>query len=100
MTEFFFFAVLFSSLGNITEGCASTGTHFNPLNKKHGSPNNGPDARHVGDMGNLEAGHDGVAWVHYDDYLMSLNGPFSIVGRAVVVHAVCRVSFFLISSVC
>jgi Cu-Zn family superoxide dismutase len=63
----------------------STGGHFNP--EKH--PHAGRDAaqRHAGDLGNLEAGQDGKATVDFVDSQLQLNGPNSIVGRAVVVHA-------------
>lgn len=62
----------------------SAGGHFNPEGTKHG----GPDAaeRHVGDLGNLVADENGHA--HYDriDSQLSLEGPHSIIGRAVIVH--------------
>lgn len=61
----------------------STGPHFNPL----GAPHAAPDARmrHVGDLGNIES-KDGVATYDYTDPVLSLHGPTSILGRAVVVH--------------
>lgn len=64
---------------------SSAGGHFNPTDKKHGGPET--EERHVGDMGNLVADENGVA--HYDrvDDLMELNGPNSIIGLSVVVHA-------------
>lgn len=62
----------------------SAGGHYNPMDMQHA----GPDAveRHVGDLGNITAGEDGSA--HYDrvDAHLSLDGEYSIVGRAVVVH--------------
>lgn len=63
----------------------SAGGHFNPENKNHGGPDD--DVRHVGDLGNLEAGDNGTAQYEYTDSLISLNGPHSIVGRAIIVHA-------------
>jgi superoxide dismutase, Cu-Zn family len=64
---------------------ASAGGHFNPTYKKHGGPDSAE--RHVGDLGNLVADERGVA--HYDriDSVISLNGSYSIVGKALVVHA-------------
>lgn len=64
---------------------SSAGGHFNPFGKKHGGPDD-PD-RHAGDMGNLVADEKGHA--HYDrvDDLLEINGPNSIIGRSVVVHA-------------
>ena len=45
------------------------------------------EERHVGDLGNVVAGDDGVAKFDFTDKLIKLNGPMSIVGRAMVVHA-------------
>jgi len=63
----------------------SAGGHFNPTNKKHGSPD--AEERHVGDLGNLVADDNGRA--HYErlDKVISLNGPNSIIGRGIIVHA-------------
>ncbi|XP_076358638.1 superoxide dismutase [Cu-Zn]-like [Tachypleus tridentatus] len=71
--------------GDLTNGCTSAGGHYNPFGKDHGSPSD--KLRHVGDLGNVEAGYDGVAKVHLNDSFLSLTGPLSIVGRAIVVHA-------------
>ncbi|XP_021898292.1 superoxide dismutase [Cu-Zn] 2 [Carica papaya] len=73
------------SFGDTTNGCNSTGPHFNPLNKNHGAPSD--KERHAGDLGNIVAGPDGVAEVCLKDRLIPLSGSHSIVGRAVVVHA-------------
>jgi Cu-Zn family superoxide dismutase len=61
------------------------GGHFNPEKKPHA----GPDAaeRHDGDFGNIESGADGKATYKRVDKLATLNGPHSIIGRAVIVHA-------------
>lgn len=63
----------------------SAGGHYNPEDNQHA----GPDAenRHVGDMGNIEAGADGMATKSYVDSVITLNGPNSIIGHAVIVHA-------------
>ncbi|THH05503.1 hypothetical protein EW145_g4745 [Phellinidium pouzarii] len=72
-------------LGDATSGCTSAGPHFNPLGKTHGAPSD--SNRHVGDLGNIQSDASGVASLSFSDKLLSLNGPFSIVGRSVVVHA-------------
>ncbi len=63
----------------------NTGSHFNPEGKKHG----GHDAedRHVGDLGNVDADENGKATIKLTDTLLSLHGPHSILGRAIIVHA-------------
>ena len=43
--------------------------------------------RHVGDLGNVAADPFGNAYYCFKDDKISLFGDFSIVGRAVVVHA-------------
>lgn len=73
------------SLGDLSNGCLSTGSHFNPYDKPHGAPSD--SVRHVGDLGNIESDEYGTATVALKDSFISLNGPLSIVGRAVVVHA-------------
>jgi hypothetical protein len=45
------------ALGDTTNGCLSTGPHFNPNNKEHGAPED--TIRHAGDLGNITAGEDG-----------------------------------------
>jgi len=70
--------------GDTTNGCLSTGPHFNPNNLDHGAPED--EIRHAGDLGNVTAGNDGVAEISIKDLQIPLSGANSIVGRAVVVH--------------
>uniref|UniRef100_A0A1B6CGP8 Superoxide dismutase [Cu-Zn] n=1 Tax=Clastoptera arizonana TaxID=38151 RepID=A0A1B6CGP8_9HEMI len=70
--------------GDLREGCKSAGSHYNPFNVQHGSPTD--PYRHIGDLGNIEAGEDGVVQLQISDPLISLVGPQSIIGRGVVVH--------------
>ncbi|CAI5508933.1 unnamed protein product [Closterium sp. Naga37s-1] len=72
-------------LGDLSNGCMSTGPHFNPAGKTHGAP--GDNERHAGDLGNLVANESGVATVSLTDLQIPLSGPNSVLGRAVVVHA-------------
>lgn len=63
----------------------SAGGHFNPGKMNHGAPMD--MSRHAGDMGNLEADASGKAHLEYTDAKMQLDGPFSIIGRSMIVHA-------------
>ena len=62
----------------------SAGGHFNPLNMPHGAPTD--VKRHLGDLGNLTADDTGKAHYEWTDPLIKLNGPNSIVGRALIIH--------------
>ncbi len=63
----------------------SAGGHFNPENTKHGAPSDAE--RHVGDLGNIEAGEDGTAHLEMTDSMISFSGEHSIIGRGIIVHA-------------
>jgi superoxide dismutase, Cu-Zn family len=63
----------------------SAGGHFNPSGQRHGGPSD--KERHVGDFGNIEAKADGKGYYDRVDTMITLDGPHSIIGRAVVVHA-------------
>lgn len=63
----------------------SAGGHYNPLNARHGAPTD--KERHVGDLGNITADDNGNATINLTDNVISLNGKYSITGRAVVIHA-------------
>jgi len=63
----------------------SAGGHFNPMSQPHGAPQ--ASARHVGDLGNVEAGADGVATLDWTDAHLAFDGHHAVVGRAVIVHA-------------
>jgi Cu-Zn family superoxide dismutase len=63
----------------------SAGGHFNPMTQPHGAPT--ASARHVGDLGNIEANADGVATLDLTDSQLALSGMHGILGRAVIVHA-------------
>lgn len=69
---------------NSFAGCTSAGPHFNPKGKTHGGP--GDAERHVGDLGNVTAGGDGVAKIDVKDSLISLFGENNVVGRTMVVR--------------
>jgi len=69
------------AFGDVSNGCASTGGHYNPQNKEHGAP---ADAnRHAGDLGNINVGADGTAKIDITDKGFKIP---EILGRAVVCH--------------
>ncbi|CAJ0578455.1 unnamed protein product, partial [Mesorhabditis spiculigera] len=70
--------------GDLGDGCLATGAHYNPHKMTHGAPTD--SNRHIGDLGNINAPASGNLDIRVADTLASLNGQFSILGRAVVVH--------------
>ena len=70
--------------GDLTNGCTSAGPHYNPFGKEHGGPD--MEERHVGDLGNVEAGDDETAKYFREDQLVTLFGPYHVLGRTCVVH--------------
>jgi Cu-Zn family superoxide dismutase len=71
--------------GDLTNECLSAGPHYNPNNLTHGPPND--NQRHVGDLGNIVADSNGSAVFQITDSQIKLLGVHSVLGRAVVVHA-------------
>jgi superoxide dismutase, Cu-Zn family len=71
--------------GNLSQGFASLGSHFNPFGKNHGGPSE--ETRHVGSLGNITANEEGVAKIDISDNLVKLIGPQSVIGRSIAVHA-------------
>jgi Cu-Zn family superoxide dismutase len=63
---------------------SSAGGHFNPTGMSHSMPMS--EKRHAGDMGNIEADSDGKVHLDYIDPVMKLNGQYSIIGHAVIIH--------------
>ena len=72
--------------GDLSNGCDSAGPHFNPTEEDHGSLTS--SIRHVGDFGNLES-VSLLKDVLFDFMVpnLSLIGPYSIIGRSVIIHA-------------
>ena len=69
-----------------TNGCDSTGPHFNPKMVVHGAPDDEDTRRHAGDFGNILADDTGLVLVNMTDRHISLGRQNSILGRAFVVH--------------
>ncbi|KAG6624405.1 hypothetical protein CIPAW_16G024800 [Carya illinoinensis] len=46
------------ALGDTTNGCMSTGPHFNPAGKEYGAPED--ENQHAGDLGNVTIGDDAL----------------------------------------
>jgi superoxide dismutase, Cu-Zn family len=67
-----------------SEDGSSAGGHFNPMGMPHSMPMS--EKRHAGDMGNIEADDKGNVHLDYIDPVMKLNGKYSIIGHAVIVH--------------
>jgi len=73
------------AFGDLSQGCTSAGPHYNPFNKSHGGPTD--IERHVGDLGNIESiSETSTSVVKLEDKQIKLDGPTSIIGRAVVLH--------------
>lgn len=62
----------------------SAGSHLRAPDEVHAGPND-PN-RHIGDMGNLVADAKGNAHLALVDNKLSLTGPNSILGRAIIIH--------------
>lgn len=71
--------------GDCSDDGKSAGGHFNP----EGMPHAGPDAeqRHVGDLGNITADGNSVADADFVDTHLTFEGPNSIIGRGIILHA-------------
>lgn len=78
-------AIHIHEYGDMTEGCDSCCSHYNPFNMNHGSPQSAD--RHVGDLGNIKSDINGIAEFKMTDNLVKLEGMYSVIGRSIVIHA-------------
>lgn len=70
---------------DFSNGCISAGPHYNPENKTHGGP--GGKERHVGDLGNIVIDANGSSRGSMQDHMVKLEGPWSVLGRSMMIHA-------------
>ena len=71
------------TFGDISEGCASTGGHYNPRGVEFDDGNAGG---YIGNLGNIEADAYGVAKFDITYTNLDLSGDQSILSRSIVVH--------------
>jgi Cu-Zn family superoxide dismutase len=65
----------------------AAGSHYNPHGVAHGFlPENGLEAAHAGDMGNIEIDENGNGNLNIELLGISLNGENAVAGRAVILH--------------
>jgi len=62
----------------------SAGGHFNPDKAEHACPPTEP--RHAGDLGNIQV-TNGKGDLEFTTNLLSLTGPNTVVGKAIILHA-------------
>ncbi|NXU13525.1 SODE dismutase, partial [Pardalotus punctatus] len=70
-------AIHIHELGDLSNGCDSTGGHYNPFRVNH--------PRHPGDFGNFLP-KEGKIRKYKTNLFATIFGPYSIMGRSVVIH--------------
>jgi Cu-Zn family superoxide dismutase len=81
-------AIHIHEFGDLTQGCASLGAHFNPDNTTHGSYQYPQHPRHAGDMiNNITSDAKGnVEFEYFDDKISIFQGKYNVIGRSIVIH--------------
>jgi len=70
----------------LTNLCVDAGPHLNLDSTLHGAPYDPEDMRHTGDLGNIEMDANGNVNMVINDWLISLSGPRSVIGKPIVIH--------------
>uniref|UniRef100_A0AB39JAJ0 Superoxide Dismutase Cu-Zn n=1 Tax=Florenciella sp. virus SA2 TaxID=3240092 RepID=A0AB39JAJ0_9VIRU len=71
--------------GDLTDGCNSACSHFNPDNKKHGGLNS--SERHAGDLGNIETKQNKTRGTLFcKDLSLQPENKYNIIGRMIIIH--------------
>jgi Cu-Zn family superoxide dismutase len=72
--------------GDLSKGCSSLCSHFNPYGTMHGGRSDTKENRHVGDLGNIRVDSEGVCDMVMYDKLISFHNKTNIIGRSIVIH--------------
>ena len=72
--------------GDPRQCCNALGGHYNPFNKQHGDIKDDREHRHVGDLGNILFDDEGKCKVSLYDKLIKITGPYSVIGRSIIIH--------------
>jgi Cu-Zn family superoxide dismutase len=76
-----------NGITSLEKACDSTCDHYNPHGNLHGSTLLYGTDRHVGDLiNNLVADENGNFIYQYEDDLVKLSPPYSVIGRSIVIH--------------
>ena len=80
-------AIHIHEYGDFSQGCMSAGGHYNPYDQFHGSYILHGFKRHAGDLiNNIVSDDYGNFFIDYNDELVNLYGPHSVIGRSIVIH--------------
>lgn len=70
---------------DLSKGCASLGSHYNPYDHTHGALNQ--TNSHRGDLGDIKVDAAGRCISQINSDYVHLNGKYSVVGRSMIIHA-------------
>ena len=71
--------------GDLSDGCNTACSHFNPFNKKHGGLHS--KERHAGDLGNIESiNKKSIGELFVQDLCLIRNRKTSVLGRMFIIH--------------